>query len=74
MSWKDIGYAIAILIISAWTVYKELQRLKQRTQEQEYELDPNPKRCREHGEDISAIKARLDGIDERLNRIENRIK
>lgn len=74
MPWKDIAYAVAILIISGWTIYKELQRLKDKTKEQEYELEPNPKRCREHGEDISAIKARLDGIDERLNRIEDRIK
>jgi hypothetical protein len=69
--WKDIAYAVAIVIIVGWEIFREVKRVKQ---EDDYNLDPNPKRCMAHEAAIAAIQATLEGVKERLDRIEDRLK
>ena len=70
MPLRDIAYAVAICIIVAWTIYKEL---KQNKLEREYNLDDNPKRCREHGEAIARLEEWAKGTDKRLDEICKRL-
>jgi hypothetical protein len=67
---KDIIYAIAIIIIMAWTIYKETKEMRARSAG----LAPNPLRCQEHGEGIAKLEERVKGVEDDVREIKELLK
>jgi hypothetical protein len=68
---KDIIYAISILIITAWTIYKESREHKARKVSH---IAANPKRCTDHAEAIAELRADVKNIKEDIKEIKDELK
>ena len=68
---KDIIYAVSILIITAWTIYKEAKEVKARKVSH---IQANPKRCTEHAVALGKLDERLKSVEADIKEIKDELK